>query len=56
MRDYFQHLKVKYPGLIGLEWLEVRTSREGYRWNNFSEVTTHYQWRPKYGKQLYKTW
>jgi hypothetical protein len=55
-RSYFRHLKNEYPELTGPDRLEVKTASEGFRWNNFPIATAHYQWRPKYGKQSYKSW
>jgi hypothetical protein len=55
-RSYFLHLKEEHhPELVGPERLEIRTAKKGFHWKDFS-VTAQYEWRPKYGKQMYKTW
>jgi nuclear transport factor 2 (NTF2) superfamily protein len=54
-RSYFLHLKEEHPELVGPERLEIRTAKEGFHWEKFP-VTVQYEWRPKYGKQMYKTW
>jgi hypothetical protein len=55
-RSYFQHLKAEYPKLIGPERQEVKMASKGCPWKKFPLVMTHYQWRPKFGKQSYKAW